>query len=230
MDEHEEREWCDWMHFVRRSGDEGKAWVADYRRHLTVWELCDEALALLRRRRFAEGEALLERARVARDALAGGVDPSIRAVLDRWYYGVLGYALYCRDRGDEADAMMGRAHEAVATAVGHRRFLLPLAYHCHEFYLHRARIARNRNRWAEMRDHVREVRGMMDGSVPFCTLAGGDPVVIDTIAGFYLSLAPLSEAEEKVCRVVIDQEVRMRGFDRFVHGMYRIPGAVIPYP
>lgn len=219
----------DWLHFIRRSGREGSRWAQAYCGHLALAGLCQEALMLFRRRRFTEGHAVLERAAAEREALAD-VDASIRSVIDRWYYGVLGYAFYTADAFDDADRTMDQAYSAVADAVQRESFLIPLAYHCHEFYLHRARIARNRMRWSEMRELVAEVRGMMEGRVPLCTLTDGRPVWISSVQDFYRSLAPFSDIEAAACRVLLDDEARLRGFDRFVHAMYQIPGAVISYP
>lgn len=219
----------DWLHFIDRSGEPGRRWADEYRGYRHLSELCQEALLLLRARRKDEGRQVLEGAGREREALRG-VDPSIRAVLDRWYYGVLGYYLYTLDAFDDADHVMRQAHATVADAVGMRRFLIPLAYHCHEFYLHRARIARNRMHWGEMRVYVDEVRGMMEGCVPLCTLADGTPVPIGAVQEFYRSLAPLSEVEHAACRRLLDDAELMRGFDRFIHVMYQLPGTVIPYP
>lgn len=229
MSRQAEREVCDWLHFVRRSGGAGEFWAGEFRAHRGVWEMCDAALQLLRRQRVTEGEVLLGRAR-ARLPAPGDVDLSVRSVLDRGYYGVLGYCFYCRDALDEADALMVRAHSAVAEAIGGRRFLTPLAYHCHEFHLHRARIARNRQRWREMHDHLAEARGMVEGRVPFCTLPDRSTVLLGDLQEFYASLGPLSDAEQHACRPVVDRDLGLRGFDRFASGIYLVPGFVYGYP
>jgi hypothetical protein len=219
----------DWLHFIRKTGDDGRRWAEAYAQHRNVAHLCDEALTLLRRRRTAEGRALLEAAGRARAALADAA-PSIRSVMDRWYYGVLGYYLYTVDAYDQADQVMRQAADAVADAVGREPFLLPLAYHCHEFYLHRARIARNRMRWVEMREYVDEVRGMMESRVPLCSLADGTAVTVGDVQGFYRAFEPLTDEERAGCRTLVEDGALMAGFDRFVRTMYRVPWAVIPYP
>ncbi|HYR07731.1 MAG TPA: hypothetical protein VEQ60_08175 [Longimicrobium sp.] len=219
----------DWLHFVRRSGDEGRRWAEQYRSARELEALSTRSLGCLRRRRFDEGYALLmqlgDEIRSAKVA-----EPSMRAVLDRWYYGVLGYYFYCLDQSDQAEAAMVQAHQAVAAAIGARRFLLPLANHCNEFRLHRARIARNRARWDEMRTHVDEARGMMTGAVPFCLLEDATPVGIPAIRAFYAAIPSLTAAERDSLAGLLDDAVRLRDFEQFVNAMYRIPGFVIPYP
>lgn len=219
----------DWLHFVARSGGEGRDWARTYRDVMPLDELSVRSLGLLRRRRFDEGYALLaELDQGIRSA--GALEPAVRAVLERWYYGVLGFYFYSVERFDEAEAAMVRAHHAVAAAIGARRFLLPLANHCQEFRLHRARIARNRARWDEMRSHVDDARAMMAGGVPFCVLDDGTAVRIAEICAFYAGIRALTEAERESVAGLLDDEVRRRDFERFVSGMYRIPGLVIPYP
>lgn len=224
-----ERELRDWFHFVRRSGEEGRLWVEEYRHRRPLEELSTRSLILLRGRRFDEGYELLARLGEALRSTEE-IEPSVRSVLERWYYGVLGYYFYCLDSFDHAERAMVRAHDAVTAAIGERRFLLPLANHCHEFRLHRARIARNRRRWEEMRTHVEEVRGMMEGRIPLCVLCDGAEVRISTLREFYAAIPHPTEAEQGALAGVLDDSARLRNFDRFVHAMYLVPGLVIPYP
>ncbi|MBV9110680.1 MAG: hypothetical protein JO306_14815 [Gemmatimonadetes bacterium] len=219
----------DWLHFVRRSGPEGTRWAEGYLESKPLEELSTRALHHLRARRFEEGRAPLDELGAA---LAGGSarDPSVHAVLERWYYGVLGYWFYAQEEFDQADAAMARAHDAVTAALGLRRFLLPLANHCHEFRLHRARIARNRHRWDEMRAHVNDVREMVEGRLPYTVLADGTPVWIADICAFYASLPGAEPAEIAPVSRLLDDASRLADFEAFVRAMYGVPGFVIPYP
>lgn len=219
----------DWLHFVIRSGADGERWAERYGQARPLEELTTDALRLLRGRRYDEGYALLERMRGEMDA-AHFAELSIRSVVERWYYGVLGYYFYCLGQADPANRAMIQAHQAVTAAIGATRFLLPLANHCHEFRLHRARIARNAARWDEMRTHVQEVRAMMLGAAPFCVLEDGTPVDIRDIRAFHAAIPSLTDAERQALAGLLDDGARLRNFDQFVSGMYRIPGFVIPYP
>ncbi|MET0400023.1 MAG: hypothetical protein ABW277_24750 [Longimicrobiaceae bacterium] len=218
-----------WLHFVGMSCEEGRRWAEEYLRYSEVVDMNYECLVLLKRRRFAEGAAHLRRFRERVDG-AGDAHPSIRAVLDRWYHAVDGYYWYCMEAYDTAERAMIHAHDAVATAIEHLPCLVPLANHCHEFRLHRARIARNLHRWPEMWGHVAEVRGMFQGKRPFCELSDGTGIGLGRVRDFYDSLGPLSEDERASVAYVLDERTRMREFDRFVHAMCRLPGFVIQYP
>lgn len=219
----------DWLRLVRLSGVEGRRWAEEYSSNEPLVELSFRSLVHFRHRRFDEGQELLSKLGGELRA-AAGMDPSVRAVMERWYYGVLGYYFYSLDAFDQAEAAMQQAHAAIAAAIGERRFLVALADHCPEFRLHRARIARNRRRWDEMRSHVEEVRGMMEGRTPFCVLCDGTAVRTSTIREFYRAVLDPAGAEPGPLPVVLDDATRLRDFERFVHAMYRLPGFVIPYP
>lgn len=215
-----------WLLFVRKSGADGRRWADAYRRYVPLSAMNGECLALLRARRWEEGAAALARFRAGVDA--AGADPATREVLERWYHAVHGYSLYCREEYAQADRAMARASEAVARAVGHLPALLPLVTHCHEFRLHRARISRNRRRWREMWAHVDEVRGMFEGSRPFCRLPAGGEVGLAEVRAYHAALQGLDEDEHAAAGHLLDDAARMRDFDRFVREMTRLPGFVIP--
>ncbi len=218
-----------WTHFVERSGEEGRRWLAGYRRARPVAALASESLALLRARRADEGLAVLERMRPGVDA-AEDADPGVRAVLERLYHGALGYYFYTRSAWDAADAAMARAHDALADALGHRPFLLPLVVDCHEFRLHRARIARGRERWGEMWGHVEAARQMLEGCAPFCVLPDGSAAGMDELRGFYDRLHPLGGDEAAALAPLLDDGVRLRLFRRSVRLLCRLPWVAVPYP
>lgn len=218
----------DWLHFAERSGEEGEAWAQAYRRYEPLEGSSIEALALLRGNEIDAGRLALERLRGELLA-AADAPPSVRHVLDRWYFGVVGYLHYRLEEFAAAEAAMVAAHDAVSAAVGRRRFLLLLANHCHEFSLHRARIARNQRRWREMAAHLEHARGMMADRVPLCHLADGTPIFFATLGDYYRAL-PLTAAEDDWLSDLLDAGRRLQLFDRFVHRLQAQPGFAIPYP
>lgn len=217
-----------WTSFVALSGEEGRRWLTDYRRCEALSHRSQESLALVRRKQPDEARKLLARAREEIDSLTMD-DPSFRSVLDRWYYAALGFYLYSLDAADEADQAMAAAHEAVATAIGCRRCLLPLAEHCFAFRLHRGQIARNARRWTDMEAHLAAIRAMMYGESPFCILRDGTPVWVSTIKEFYSSLSATTESERETIASLLDDGVRLPYLTAAVRDVYRVPGHVIQY-
>lgn len=217
----------DWLHFVARSGDEGRCWAEEYRRPdvLAADDLGVRALKEMRAGRLDAGDALL-------DEMAAGfrpldLPPSIRAVLERWYHGVAAYLFYCREEFDRAEEALDQANAAVIEAVSRQRALLPLANHCQEFRLHHARIARNRRRWAAMQHHIDVAQAMTEDRMPLCTLQDGSTVHTADLCGFFEAIG-LTAPERESLHGLLDEPTRFRLFDRFVAGLQALPGFVIP--
>jgi hypothetical protein len=219
-------------HFVALSGEDGRRWAAEYQQPRCQQLVLTTKRALLELRAWdvESGRALLDE---ARSALGSNRDapPSVLFVLRRWYYGVLAFFQYCVEDFGAAGESLSRAHEAIASAIGEHRFLLPLANHCYELRLHHARVARNGQRWSEMWDHIEQARGMADGRLPLCSLPDGTPVALSALAAYYGSLEAALGAEEKEFLAgQVDPDQRLWRFGFYVQSLCIIPGFVIPYP
>ena len=221
----------DWTYFVERSGEEGQAWLREYRRPdlREIVRLANEALLLLRQRQLKTGRAMLDDVEARLGALTGCM-PSILEVMDRWHQGILAFYHYRVDDFESAENSVLRAQGSLISAMGRCRFLLPLANHCHEFRLHRARIERNQRHWESMWGHIEATRAMMDDREPLCVLADGTEVRFATLVEFYAALLPIGEEASAFLIAELDLRLRMRLFDNFVLALCTIPGFVIPYP
>lgn len=217
-----------WYRLVQMSGDEGTRWLRDYGRANPQVDRIMAAVPLLRRGDQAGGEALLARAWEGMGGLEWE-DPSARAVAERWYYGALGYALYCRRAYDEADEVMVRACDAMAHALRDRPFLLAIADEVVELVLHRARIARNRHRWDEMKAHVDTATAMREGTRPYYALDGGRTVWLADVQAF-LDALPVPEDDRPVLPHLQRDAERRQDTDRCVRDVLRLPGFVIQHP
>jgi hypothetical protein len=221
----------DWPHFVARSGAEGWSWIEEYRRpeFQQIAGAAHQALFLLRGRQLDAARGCLAEAEAGLRSLRGAT-ASILRVVERFYYGVLAFQQYYAGDFDGAAISLDRAHEAVAAAIGDRRFLLPLANHCHELRLHHARVARNRRRWPEMWSHIAEARAMMEDQLPLCVLDDGTAVDFSTLCAFYSTLPELNADEAEFLAGQLDARLRLQLFERFVQRLCAIPGFVILYP
>lgn len=226
-----------WLHFASLSGERGRLWVEEFRHPecFGILGTAGGALPLLHRREryeIEQGRRLLEEAEARLQALRGaGVKPSILAALDQIYYPLLAYYHYAL--GDYAPAGEGldRADQAIAAAIGQEPFLLPLAFRCSEFELHRARIARNQRRWREMRLHLDRALGMVvHEKHPLCVRPDGTGVTLAEVKAFFRDLPRTGADMETFARQLTDDAARHRLFDRFVLGIYALPGFVVPYP
>jgi hypothetical protein len=219
----------DWVHFASRTGEAGRAWVAEYRGLLPCVRIGDRGVELLHRHRYAEGRATLDEFARAIDAL-GPIPSSMRSVMDRWYHGAIGYYFYSVGEFDRAVLSMQIADQAVVDAISETGFLTPMAIDCLEFCLHQARISRNRRDWPGLRAHLDRARAIALDREPLCRTREGHAISFSTLAEFYRSLEPLTPEEWDSARPWVDPEVRVALFDKFVRRLLRLPGFAIQYP
>lgn len=221
-----------WLGFVRRSCAQGAAWATEYERVVPIQKTCQDAVEVLRRRGLEQGSALLRRAHEELCGMSGeDMSPSVRAVVDRWYYGAMAFYHYARQEYDQAEHFMDVAHETVVHALEHGgEWLMPLALDCYEFEMHRARIARERPSWPALRRHAERAAAMRDGSVPLCTLRDGTPVVLGDVQRFYRALQDLTDEEREAVATIVDDGLSRLQAERSIRTVLRLPGFVIQYP
>jgi hypothetical protein len=211
---------CEWLYFARRTGPDGCKWAEEYVRHNATMQLGGLALQQLRKRNSTAGGTLQEFIRCVE--VVPPEPPSVRAVLDRFRYGIEGYYFYCRGDFSRAKDAMCRAHSAIERALSKADWLLLLAVHCQEFCLHQARIARNQRQWKEMHEYISRARAMMCDDLPLCELEDGKKIWWSSLQQFFDALAPLSAEEGAAIKSLLDQQQRDRLFDRFVQNMLRM--------
>lgn len=219
-----------WPYFVSLCGEEGFRWAEEYGRgeHVQLTEKIMQSLGLLRRRKVEEGFELLRSAEASL-AKIEEVSPVYFHVLGRWYFGALAYYHYVREDFPNARQALDDAYSAVQRAIELRRFLIPFALHCYDFWIQRIRIERNQRCWDAMRSSIEMARRLAAGQESFCVLGDGTPIDISAVQAFYHSLAPFTEEEREPLRTVLDDARRLRSFRLDIAEIYAMPGFVIPY-
>ena len=219
-----------WLHYVERSGPDGQRWASHYRHFSHLERSSAQALGRLHKGELRRAEKDLHRLRRRLGKLALP-RPSIGFVLHRWYHGVRAFADYRGGHFEEADRQLSEAEAAVTRALAADPFLMPIANHCHEFQLHRARIARNRQGWGDMWRHVERARRMVGDEEPLCRPADREPVFFASLGEFFLALpGGLDPLDRKQLAGLIDPAHRTELFDSFVRSILRLPGFLIAYP
>ncbi len=214
----------EWYDVVRLTGPEGEAWMDEYQRYRHIPAAIAKALEVNRKGDLAAGTALLEQ---AWDDLQGaGIDdPTIVAVLERWYYGALGYSQYRRERYEEAEATMCIGQQVVMGALP-KWFLVFLADETVDFHMHRARIARNQQRWGVLREHLAIAREMRAGTVPYHVTDDGQVVDVNQVRAFFAALRR-PEGVSLIAPHLEDPDFGTRDLDLIEREILRIPGMVI---
>ncbi len=217
----------DWIYFVARRSDAGRDWAEEYHcRCGDVYQQVRASLGLLRKRQITAGWEALAAARASLRDL-GDLPPSLAHVMDRWHYGALAYYLYCVSDFDAAIEAIERADAAVAAAIECEPLLLPFAQTCHEFPLHKARIAYLKGRWREAREQVELAWQLLHDERPLCVLADGTTIYFSRLLEFYRQIPNLDAGEEATLRGVFNEDVRRNLFEHAAAGIYATP--VIPY-
>lgn len=219
-----------WQNYVARCGPGGEAWIEAFRSSGAdrLLDQTDAALTMLHRKRGETARLALDTVGDALPALAPDI-PSIRHVMGRFHHGVLAYCFYADGDLEQAHAELDAADQCVQRAVDLDRCLLPLAYDCHEFRLHHARISRNGRRWDEMRVHVDGARAVIENRLPLCRLSDGTQVDFEVLAGHYQAL-PLTGEERLELEPMLDLAQRRQLLERFILQMYNLPGFVVAPP
>jgi hypothetical protein len=218
----------DWLHFVERSGDEGRAWATIYRGHQDELDLADAAMTLMHQGRLDDGSEFLARFAGAISSLSP-VPESIRWDMDRCYHSAAGYYFYRVGDFEQAKQSMTMAYEAAVRAISQAEWLVLLALHCKEIYLHRARIARTQRHWREMNLCLEYIRAMVLDRAPLCQAQDGRKIWFSTLRDFFDSLGPLAHDELEVAGRVTNQQARLRLFDDFLRQLFRFKEIGIEY-
>lgn len=219
-----------WAYFIAMRDEEGQHWAERYSlpEHVEIARDTTLSLKNMRRNYLEEGLRLLEKV----DRMLQLVEqdsPDIGHVLRRWYYGALAYYFYCKSDFVRAEEALDVAHEEIRQAIECKSFLLPLAQHCFDLCIQRARIVRNQRLWDEMWKRVEIARQTAVGERPYCLLDNGTAIDLDAVQKFYLSFEVLSDEERKSLSAVLDEDVRNRNLQQSLTGIYAISGFVIPY-
>jgi hypothetical protein len=220
----------DSFYLIERCGQEGRRWVERYSRSKCAGLVrkIDSALMSLRGRKREVGKRLLAEAEADLESYRSE-PPSVFHVLEHLYYGVLAYAYYCDEDFEGSTRCVGLAEESLAKALDGRAFLVPLAARFLDFGFQKIRIARNRQRWTEMRECVDRVRGMLADSIPLCVLDESNPIYLHTLIDFYHSV-DLESGDRRFIDDFFGEKKRMADFEKAVHKIYVLAGPVIPYP
>lgn len=220
------------LHFIVRGSEAGRRWMESFEAGPGPGLIrdADAALDLLRRGHLEAGSAQLSEVARRLERCRSRQEPSARAVLDRWFWGVSAFGRYRRRELEAASDELARARRAVVRALEEERALLPLAWHCQELWLHDARIARNRRSWIEMESHIERVRRMMRNEVPLCRLRDETDIWVRDVADFYHRIPDLTEDERREIGPLLDGHALLESFESFVQRIYAPSHLLIPQP
>lgn len=220
-----------WYHFVPASGPEGRDWYDEYRRSggETLGQRIDVSVALMRRRKVDAGKALLDECRPQLEAPeARSSSRAVAGVTEEGYFGALAYFHYHHGEYDAARHALDCAADRIAEVVASAPYLVTFTTKCHDFCLHRARIARGEARWQEMRTRIQEGREMLAGERPLCRGDHGATYIADAEA-FFQAITPADDIERRALDLLCDRTSMIATYEKRALGATIPPGIVVDY-
>ena len=208
----------EWLHGAVCGGGQAIGWIEQYQSYSDAMEIGFAALRLMREKELTKAESLLSTF-LEETAATPGERPEMRAMINRYRYGIESYYCYCRKNYEGASLLLGRAEEAVCQAVNQTKDLMVLAIDCQEFCLHRARIARNQARWPEMYALITQARDMMDSKIPLCSFEGGKQLFWSDLEDCLNAFENPDASARKVIDALTNRTQRQKAFDGYVRGM-----------
>jgi hypothetical protein len=217
--------------FLKACGEDACCWLAEFQNEETlgIRHRLSVALDTVKRYDLKGGEALL----AAIDQEIRGRDAGLLSVdnlLQRFRFTTLAYLHYLA--GDLAKAKLGllKAHDEIQKAISRHGFLIPVAIHCTDFIIQRARIARRECQWREAQRYIWMIRDIYSDIRPLCVLDSGRPIRLPDIREFYSSL-PLDEEQQDQARRFVGDAVPVSERVEYLEEMvFSLPDVVIPYP
>lgn len=206
--------------YIARRSPEAASWVDRYRCSgaAEIEAKSVRALLLLRGRQLDEGRLALAAAEEMLDGVRG-LDALAGLIATRWISSVAAYLSYLEGDYERAASQLSQAGQAIAAAVDREELLLPFVHHCADFIAQRARMARDRRDWLEMRRQLDLLQAVNEGSEPLCELPGGRRVYFPELTAYYLSL-PLTDQDHFLLRGLLDSELRRFMVIRAVRLLY----------
>jgi hypothetical protein len=217
--------------FLSACGPEGRAWLRELRGEACMRLRLDlsTAMRMLREFDLAGGRRLLS----SIDSRLGAEPRGVAAVagyLRRWHDSTLAYLYYLEDDLASADAALSRSQGQVEALLDRHPFLLPMAIHCTDFVIQRARMARRRGRWADAKAQVRLLGSILAGAHPYCVLDSGRPVALADLRAFFAAL-PLDEPGRLAAAAYLGDGVAATArVEQIAAQIFALPDVVIPYP
>jgi hypothetical protein len=188
-----------WYHFVPASGPEGAAWYAEYRDSgcEALAQKLDVSVSLLRQRRLAEGQTLLDSCRSTLEQLGRqGLSRSVHGVVEEAYCTAQAYLHYHNEQYAAARQALDEGQRVLQEVVTEAPFLIPFAIRCYDFCLHYARVARGQRDWPLMWESIQRGREMVKSQRPLCEMENGS-ISMDDVEAFFRAVKPADEFERE---------------------------------
>ena len=218
-----------WLKLIGAGSPEGADFVERYRRSMKpIAEHLRQALGCLRGRKVPEGKEHVDAAHGLWQELKD--QPDVYHLVGRFFYGSRSYYDFVTGDLPTAIQALDQAGVEIGEALSRFPYLLPFAPICTDVPLKKARLARDRGQWDEMKVHLDTVRAFASDREPLLQLHDGTEVRHATLVE---SLAHLPDDDPELgssLAYLRQPEIRQREADYVVESLYRLSGQILPLP
>jgi hypothetical protein len=217
--------------FIDACGEEARRWLAELcdTDNVELQLLIKRSVRLFRRHELSSGLDLLAAIDHQLHLKVCGF-ASILRLLRRFEYAARAYAEYMVGDLESAKASLTKADLEISRIISLHEFLVPLAMHCTDFIIQRARIARRERRWAEVKEQISILERIFADCHPYCILDSGRPILLSDLREFLASL-PLDEEQRTLARLFLGEDSPVgERVGQLEELIFSFPDLVIPYP
>jgi len=217
--------------YLPACGEEARRWLAEFENpgNLELRLALSQALRHLRAQQISAGATLLveiESRLRTRESRSESVD----RFLWRYFFSARAYLEYLQGNLKSALSSLADADEGIRWLIGREGFLLPLAVHCTDFIIQRARVARRAGDWEGVRRHLRTLRSVCEGTQPYCVLGPGLSVGQHDLERFFAALDLDDRQKIQTERFLQGDLSAEETTARIAERIFALPDMVIPYP
>ncbi len=217
--------------YLSACGEEARRWIAEFEGPANLELRLDllQTLRHLRAQHISAGATLLADIESRLSTREPGSE-SVDRFLWRYFFAARAYLEYLQGDLEAALSSLADADEGIRWIISREGFLLPLAIHCTDFIIQRARIARRAGDWGGVQRHLRSLRSVCEGTQPYCVLGPGRSVGQHDLKRFFAAL-DLDDRQKVQAESFLQgnlSAVEMTA--RIAERIFALPDMVIPYP
>ena len=217
--------------FLKVCGGEARRWLAEFQseERCRIRHRLSAGLEALKHFDVRTGEELLKA--IDEDIRRKSTElPAVHHLLQRYRLAALAYLHYLNGELAKAKMDLLKAHDEIKKAIDRHDFLIPVAIHCTDFIIQRARIARRECQWQEAQSYIWMIRDIYSNQRPLCVLESGRPIRLSDLREFYASL-PLDDEQRDQSQRFIGEGITVSERVEYLEEMvFSLPDVVIPYP
>ena len=217
--------------YLSACGEEARRWLAEFEGPDNLELRLDllQTLRHLRAQQISAGATLLAGIESRLSTREPGSE-SVDRFLWRYFFAARAYLEYLQGDLESTLSSLADADDGIRWLISRKGFLLPLAVHCTDFIIQRARVARRAGDWEGVQRHLWTLRSVCEGTQPYCVLGPGRSVGQHDLKKFFAALDLDDRQKIQAERFLHGDLSAAETTARIAERIFALPDMVIPYP